>query len=117
MGDIDVRNVADAKVDASSWGPYVRFEHDTLDSRYFPIRAPTGTSRGYSAVRLDNNSDIDDRYEGVNYHLAMVKPWSWDRHSLNLLLEGGALPPRKSCRCSCRIWAGCSACPASSAIS
>ncbi|QJT16666.1 serine protease [Aeromonas sp. 1805] len=90
VGDIDVRNVADAKVDASSWGPYVRFEHDTLDSRYFPYQgAYWDIKGGYSAVRLDNNSDIDDRYEGVNYHLAMVKPWSWDRHSLNLLLEGG----------------------------
>ncbi len=48
-----------------------------------------GHQGGYSAVRLDDNDTINDRYEGVNYHLAMVKPWSWDRHSLNLLLEGG----------------------------
>lgn len=90
MGDIDIRNVADAKVDASSWGPYVRFEHDTLDSRYFPYQgAYWDIKGGYSAVRLDDSSDINDRYEGVNYHLAMIKPWSWDRHSLNLLLEGG----------------------------
>ncbi len=90
VGDIDVRNVADAKVDASSWGPYVSFEHDTLDSRYFPYQGTYWDIKGgYSAVRLDNGSDINDRYEGVNYHLAMIKPWSWDRHSLNLLLEGG----------------------------
>jgi NTE family protein len=25
----------------------------------------------------------------VNYRLVMIKPWSWDRHSLNLMLEGG----------------------------
>ncbi|KTA79798.1 patatin-like phospholipase family protein [Aeromonas salmonicida] len=90
VGGIDVRNINDASVDASSWGPYVRFEHDTLDSRYFPYEgAYWDIKGGYSTVRLDNNEDIDDRYEGINYHLSMIKPWSWDRHSLNLLLEGG----------------------------
>lgn len=90
VGGIDVRNINDASVDASSWGPYVRFEHDTLDSRYFPYEgAYWDIKGGYSIVRLDNNEDIDDRYEGINYHLSMIKPWSWDRHSLNLLLEGG----------------------------
>lgn len=90
VGGIDVRNISDASVDASSWGPYVRFEHDTLDSRYFPYEgAYWDIKGGYSTVRLDNNEDIDDRYEGINYHLSMIKPWSWDRHSLNLLLEGG----------------------------
>ncbi len=31
----------------------------------------------------------NELHEGINYHLSMIKPWSWERHSLNLLLEGG----------------------------
>lgn len=90
VGSIDIRNVKGADTDASSWGPYVRFEHDTLDSRYFPYQGVYWNIKGgYSTVRLDDVDEINDRYEGINYHLSMIKPWSWDRHSLNLLLEGG----------------------------
>jgi NTE family protein len=90
IGSIDIRNVKGADTDASSWGPYVRFEHDTLDSRYFPYEGVYwDVKSGYSYVRLDDNEDLNERYEGFNYHLAMIKPWSWDRHSLNLMLEGG----------------------------
>jgi len=32
----------------------------------------------------------------VNYHLAMIKPWSWGRHSLNLMLEGGGSTSEES---------------------
>lgn len=90
VGAIDIRNVADAKVDASSWGPYVRFEHDTLDSRYFPYQGVYwDVKSGYSHVKIEPTGDPTENAEGVNYHLTMIKPWSWDRHSLNLMLEGG----------------------------
>lgn len=92
MGSIDVRNLNGVNSDAISWGPYVRFEHDTLDSRYFPYEGVFWDIKGgYSHVRLDYHSDDEEneRNEGVNYHLSMIKPWSWDRHSLNLILEGG----------------------------
>lgn len=92
MGNIDVRNLNGVNSDAISWGPYVRFEHDTLDSRYFPYEGVFWDIKGgYSHVRLDyhNDDEENERNEGVNYHLSMIKPWSWDRHSLNLLLEGG----------------------------
>lgn len=94
MGSIDVRNLNGVNSDAISWGPYVRFEHDTLDSRYFPYEGVFWDIKGgYSHVRLDYHNDDEDndneRNEGVNYHLSMIKPWSWDRHSLNLILEGG----------------------------
>ncbi|CAM3883030.1 patatin-like phospholipase family protein [Aeromonas bestiarum] len=90
VGAIDIRNVADAKVDASSWGPYVRFEHDTLDSRYFPYQGVYwDVKSGYSHVKIEPTGEPTENTEGVNYHLTMIKPWSWDRHSLNLMLEGG----------------------------
>ncbi|WP_309265792.1 patatin-like phospholipase family protein [Aeromonas salmonicida] len=92
MGSIDVRNLNGVNSDAISWGPYVRFEHDTLDSRYFPYEGVFWDIKGgYSHVRLDyhNDDEENERNEGVNYHLSMIKPWSWDRHSLNLILEGG----------------------------
>ncbi|MCH7348121.1 patatin-like phospholipase family protein [Aeromonas sp. MR7] len=90
VGAIDIRNVADAKVDASSWGPYVRFEHDTLDSRYFPYQGVYwDVKSGYSHVKIEPTGEPTENAEGVNYHLTMIKPWSWDRHSLNLMLEGG----------------------------
>lgn len=90
VGDIDIRNVADAKVDASSWGPYVRFEHDTLDSRYFPYQGVYwDVKSGYSHVTIEPTGKPTENTEGVNYQLTMIKPWSWDRHSLNLMLEGG----------------------------
>jgi len=92
MGSIDVRNLNGVNSDAISWGPYVRFEHDTLDSRYFPYEGVFWDIKGgYSHVRLDyhNDNEENERNEGVNYHLSMIKPWSWDRHSLNLILEGG----------------------------
>ncbi|WP_447838140.1 patatin-like phospholipase family protein [Aeromonas salmonicida] len=92
MGSIDVRNLNGVNSDAISWGPYVRFEHDTLDSRYFPYEGVFWDIKGgYSHARLDyhNDNEENERNEGVNYHLSMIKPWSWDRHSLNLILEGG----------------------------
>lgn len=90
VGAIDIRNVADAKVDASSWGPYVRFEHDTLDSRYFPYQGVYwDVKSGYSHVKIEPTGEPTENTEGINYHLTMIKPWSWDRHSLNLMLEGG----------------------------
>jgi NTE family protein len=91
MGSIDIKNIKDLQGDATAWGPYARFEHDTLDSSYFPYQGVKwDVKMGYSHVNLEGNGGIlDSRSEGWNYHLSMVKPWSWDRHSLNLILEGG----------------------------
>lgn len=90
VGNIDIRNVKGADTDASSWGPYVRFEHDTLDSRYFPYQGVYwDVKSGYSHVKIEPTGEPTENTEGVNYHLTMIKPWSWDRHSLNLMLEGG----------------------------
>ena len=44
---------------------------------------------GHSHVSVDGLESADGRSEGWNYQLSMIKPWSWDRHSLNLILEGG----------------------------
>lgn len=48
---------------------------------------------GYTRVSTDDNTglDGDNHSSGVSYHLSLIKPWSWDRHSINLLLEGGGL--------------------------
>ncbi|MFM4825355.1 patatin-like phospholipase family protein [Aeromonas bivalvium] len=94
VGTIDLQVFKDASVDATAWGPYVRFEHDTLDSRYFPYAGVYWDARaGYTRVSIDDGSGIDgnDSSAGASYHLSLVKPWSWDRHSVNLLLEGGGL--------------------------
>jgi NTE family protein len=94
IGKIDLQNFKDATVDATAWGPYVRFEHDTLDSRYFPYEGVQWDVRaGYTRVSTDDNTglDGDNHSSGVSYHLSLIKPWSWDRHSINLLLEGGGL--------------------------
>ena len=87
-----------------AWGPYIRFEHDTLDSRYFPYQGSTGTSRGLLLRRSRPRGRALRAGRGVNYRLVMIKPWSWDRHSLNLMLEGAAQAPRRRYHCSCRIW-------------
>ncbi|WP_434665380.1 patatin-like phospholipase family protein [Aeromonas sp. NJAU223] len=90
VGGVDIQNLADADIDALSWGPYVRFEHDTLDSRYFPYEGIYWDLKGgYTNVRLEQTGEDTEHGEGLNYHLALIKPWSWGRHSLNLLLEGG----------------------------
>lgn len=90
VGSVDVQNLSNADADASSWGPYVRFEHDTLDSRYFPYEGVYWDIKGgYSHIDLKPSDGSDEHTEGLNYHLAMIKPWSWGRHSLNLMLEGG----------------------------
>ncbi|MGL5813022.1 MAG: patatin-like phospholipase family protein [Aeromonas sp.] len=90
VGNIDIQNISNADMDASAWGPYVRFEHDTLDSRYFPYEGIYWDIKGgYTHVRLDSNDGSTENSEGLNYHLAMIKPWSWGRHSINLMLEGG----------------------------
>ena len=89
-GKIDVKNINDLEVDANAWGPYARFEHDTLDSLYFPYQGVKWDMKlGYSHVDLDGAPSESSRSEGWNYHLSMIQPWSWDRHSLNLILEGG----------------------------
>ncbi|MGL5974088.1 MAG: patatin-like phospholipase family protein, partial [Aeromonas sobria] len=89
-GKIDVKNINDLEVDANAWGPYARFEHDTLDSLYFPYQGVKWDIKlGYSHVDLAGEPSESSRSEGWNYHLSMIKPWSWDRHSLNLILEGG----------------------------
>lgn len=38
IGSVEIQNLTNADADASAWGPYIRFEHDTLDSRYFPYQ-------------------------------------------------------------------------------
>jgi NTE family protein len=117
IGSVEIQNLTNADADASAWGPYIRFEHDTLDSRYFPYQGSTGTSRVATPTSSRPRGRASEQAEGVNYRLVMIKPWSWDRHSLNLMLEGGGSSSRRRYRCSCRIWAGCSACPASSITS
>jgi NTE family protein len=94
IGNIELQNFKDATVDATAWGPYVRFEHDTLDSRYFPYEGVQWDVRaGYTRVSTDDGTglDGDKNSSGISYHLSLIKPWSWDRHSINLLLEGGGL--------------------------
>ncbi len=89
-GSIEIKNVKELQGDATAWGPYARFEHDTLDSRYFPYQgAYWDIKGGYTSVRLNDKEGGNELHEGINYHLSMIKPWSWERHSLNLLLEGG----------------------------
>ncbi|USV57210.1 patatin-like phospholipase family protein [Aeromonas encheleia] len=90
VGSVDIQNLSDADADASSWGPYVRFEHDTLDSRYFPYEGIYWDIKGgYSHIKVEPTNEPTENTEGINYHLALIKPWSWGRHSLNLMLEGG----------------------------
>lgn len=90
VGSVDIQNLSDADADASAWGPYVRFEHDTLDSRYFPYEGIYWDIKGgYSHIRLEPTNEPTENTEGLNYHLVMIKPWSWGRHSVNLMLEGG----------------------------
>jgi len=90
VGSINVKNIKDLESNATAWGPYARFEHDTLDSRYFPYQGVKwDVKMGYSHVNLEGDAPQLSRSEGWNYHLSMIKPWSWDRHSLNLILEGG----------------------------
>ena len=74
-----------------AWGPYVRFEHDTWIAAISPIRGSNGTLKlgTPTSVWLDPRRHAVRAAEGVNYRLVMIKPWSWDRHSLNLMLEGG----------------------------
>ncbi|MGL5522525.1 MAG: patatin-like phospholipase family protein [Aeromonas veronii] len=89
-GSIEIKNVKELQGDATAWGPYARFEHDTLDSSYFPYQGVKwDVKMGYSHVNLDGDGFQASRSEGWNYRLSMVKPWSWDRHSLNLILDGG----------------------------
>ncbi|PJG59863.1 patatin-like phospholipase family protein [Aeromonas cavernicola] len=90
VGDIEISSFSRMDSDISSWGPYLRAEHDTLDSRYFPYRGSHfDLTGGYSHVQFRDNRDFSERYKGINYQLAMSKPWSWERHSLNLTVEGG----------------------------
>ncbi|MGL5598153.1 MAG: patatin-like phospholipase family protein [Aeromonas sp.] len=90
IGSIDVKNISELAVDANGWGPYSHFEYDTLDSRYFPyFGEKLDLKLGYSYVNLEGAGSLPSRSKGWNYHLSMLKPWSWDKHSLNLIVEGG----------------------------
>jgi len=54
VGNVEIQNISNTDADASAWGPYVRFEHDTLDSRYFPYQgAYWDIKGGYSSIELD----------------------------------------------------------------
>ena len=64
IGSVEIQNLTNADADASAWGPTSRFEHDTLDSRYFPYQGSTGTSRGYSYVDLDPRTGPPSRPRG-----------------------------------------------------
>ncbi|MGL4932753.1 MAG: patatin-like phospholipase family protein, partial [Aeromonas sp.] len=69
---------------------YARFEHDTLDSLYFPYQGVKWDMElGLSEVDLTGGGAGASRSEGWKYQLMMIKPWSWERHSLNLMLEAG----------------------------
>jgi NTE family protein len=91
IGSIEIKQAGNANVDATTWGPFIHFEYDTLDSLYFPYSGNKWDMKlGYSRVNLTGGEfDQMGRDRGLNYNFAMVKPWSWDRHSLNLILEGG----------------------------
>ncbi|MGL4250232.1 MAG: patatin-like phospholipase family protein [Aeromonas sp.] len=89
-GTLDFLNFKGLGADATAWGPYARFEHDTLDSLYFPYEGMKWELKlGHSHITFDESGGSKNSSEGWNYHLSMIKPWSWDRHSLNLILEGG----------------------------
>ena len=66
IGSVEIQNLTNADADASAWGPYIRFEHDTLDSRYFPYQGSTGTSRGLLPRRSRPSDGPSEQAEGVN---------------------------------------------------
>ncbi len=89
-GDISIDGIGISDVSTSAWGPFLRLEHDTLDSRYFPYSGFLFQGQlGYMRVNQDNGEWATARSRGSSYEVSLVKPWSWERHSLNLMLGAG----------------------------
>jgi NTE family protein len=81
VGDIEARNL-DEQLDIDSFGPYVRFSHDTLDNVFFPTRGRALEVRlGYFRNSLDLEGR-SERVSGLDYELDWLRPWSGGRHTL-----------------------------------
>ncbi|MFM5464872.1 patatin-like phospholipase family protein [Aeromonas simiae] len=89
-GHISIDNLDIGDIRTRAWGPFIAIEHDTLDSRYFPYSGLLlEGSLGYMRVNQDLVDSGTERTRGSNYDFSLIKPLSWGRHSLNLMLEAG----------------------------
>ncbi|PSJ46620.1 serine protease [Zobellella endophytica] len=81
VGDIEARNI-DQRLDIDSFGPYVRFSHDTLDNVFFPRRGEAWEVRlGYFRNSLEVNGG-EESVSGLDYELEWLRPYAFDRHTL-----------------------------------
>ncbi len=75
--------------DLDAYGPYIRYAYDYLDSLYFPtsgwlLDAEWGYSRIHSrfdGIKTDDNTNY--------YNVRVLKPFSFERHTLVTNLKGG----------------------------
>lgn len=89
-GDIGIDSIGISDLSSSAWGPFLRLEHDTLDSRYFPYNGLLFQGQiGYMHINQDDGEGGQSHSRGSSYDVTLIKPWSWERHSLNLMLGAG----------------------------
>ncbi|MGL5285406.1 MAG: patatin-like phospholipase family protein [Aeromonas sp.] len=90
VGDIDISSLGISDISTTAWGPLLRLEHDTLDSRNFPYFGTRFSGEvGYLNIGQDQLDGGSLHSQGSTYEVSLIKPWSWQRHSLNLLLSAG----------------------------
>ncbi|GAA3546749.1 patatin-like phospholipase family protein [Zobellella aerophila] len=88
VGDIATRNIA-IRFDIDSYGPYLRFSHDTLDNVFFPSR---GTAFETRAGYFRNGLEVSGERNAVtvlDYTLDWLQPFALDRHTLIAKLSYG----------------------------
>lgn len=89
-GDIGIDSIGLSELATHAWGPFLRLEHDNLDSRYFPYAGTLLRGQiGYLQLRQDGLDGGKEESRGASYDLTLIKPWSWSRHSLNLMISAG----------------------------
>ena len=76
IGSVEIQNLTNADADASAWGPYIRFEHDTPRQPLLPYQGVYWTSGGLLLRRSRPlGRPPGSLAEGWDYRLlVMIKP-------------------------------------------
>ncbi len=87
--DLDLQG-ASSSITVNTWGPYLSYDLDSLDSRAFPEKGHYLSGRMTYAHSQGGEDLTTDREWGLVSELSLIQPLRlYERHTLNMRLSGG----------------------------
>lgn len=87
--DLDLQG-ASSSITVNTWGPYLSYDLDSLDSRAFPEKGHYLSGRMTYAHSQGGEDLTTDREWGLVSELSLIQPIRlYERHTLNMRLSGG----------------------------